>query len=220
MKTPAVAAALAAVTLAVVPARAREIDVAAGVARLASRSASFDAVSEDDAWNLGAVEVAAEAARLPFVDLLHAELSYTSGSSSALDFDQFRAMLQLYTIHLGARATHLLTSRVRTFVHAELGLTIGVLTLDDYARATPIRDSAVDLSAFAGGGVEVAVFRFPRLDVGVRAELGYFLSGALAFAAEPDHPDDDVARLPTFAAELGSIDPSGAMGRFVVVGRF
>ena len=219
MKT---AAALTAALIALsTSAEAREIDVAAGAARLTSRSASFDAVSVDDGWTLGAVEVAVEAMELPLVDRLHVELAYTAGSTSAIDFDQFEARLHLDTIHLGARATRLVSARVRAFVHADIGLTFGKLILEDAtATATPIRDRAVDLSAFGGAGAEIAVFRFPNLDLGARVELGYFLSGDLAFKAEPDHPDDGLARLPTYAAELGSIDPSGVMARLTMVGRF
>jgi hypothetical protein len=202
-------------------ARAREIDVAAGSAQLYARSRSMDALASEDAVTMGALEVSVELGRLPRVDRLHVEVGYFAGSTRARDFDQFDASLTLQTVHAGARAMHLLSPRWRVFARLDVGMTFADLELSEPSgTATPIRDGARGISALLGAGIEVTLVRFPYFDVALRGEADYFAAGSLDFQAEPGYPDDDLARIPTVSANLGSIDPSGAGWRFVLVGRF
>jgi hypothetical protein len=203
------------------PAEGRELEVAAGAAQVYATSPSMDAVATRDGLTLGALEAAVEVAQLGFVDRLHVELGWFAGATTASDFDQFEAQLRLQTVHAGVRGSHTLSPRWRAYARADVGMTFAAIELSaPFGTSTPIRDDGRTVSALLGAGVEVLVARLPYFDVALRGEGGYFAAGAVAFQAEPGYPDDDVARIPTAAADLGSIDASGATWRITLVGRF
>jgi hypothetical protein len=196
-------------------AEAREYELSIGGAARWLSSPGVDVAARSD--SLGFFELGAAAsivdAPLPLVDRLAAELHWQTGSTSAMDFQQYKARLSLDTLELGVRAEHDLHDRLRAFVRAGVGGTRGALSIDT------VGDVDWTLSGSLGAGLEANVLAGPQVALGVRVELGVAASGSMSFAAEADAPSDG-APIDTAAADLGDLDAGGAMLRIGVFGRF
>ena len=210
-------------------AEAREWEVAVGSGAGFARSPSMDGVAESDAYPLADVGVAARVLPgMPILGDLWAQARFGLGSSSANDFQQFDARLLMTSWHAGAFTMRALTPRLRVIVRADLGVTVADLDLSvPGATTTPavaLSDQVVTASAYGGVGLDLTLGRIPfssrPFTFALRAEVGWLAVPSMDFHAHPDHPDDDIARLPIAAAALGSIDPSGAQIHVGIVGRF
>lgn len=204
-----------AVALAPAPAHARDLELSAGSGLLAARSTTVDAVTDDDLIGLAALRFALELPELGRGRFV--ELAWRIGSTSATDFQDIDAELQLEDVEVAFRLERVLARRVRAFARAGLALTTADLSLD--AGGIALVDDARTVSAIGGVGADLIVLRAGVLELGLRAEVGLRVGGSLDFAPTPDVDGDD-ARIRTQAAEVGGMDLSGLTAGFALVGRF
>lgn len=214
--------------LAPATAAAREYEISIGSAVHVARSSSLDAVSEDDAMPFADFGAAVRVADAPFLDGLYAEARWQIGGSYATDFGNVDTDLTLQVMQVGVKGMRKVYPRLRAFARADVGLVNGELTMESWGSGGESRifDEDWAACAYAGAGIDLTALqagedaRNPDLAFGFRLELGWLAAGSLSYAAKPDYPDDDLARVDTAAAPLGSIDASGYTVRFSFVGRF
>jgi hypothetical protein len=209
-------------------AQAREWEASGGATMHYLDSPGLDAASSSDEVTFGDLGLAVEVLRgLPFIDLVSVEARWQAGSTSANDFGLYDLQLQLDELEAGVRVAHFVHPRVRAFAHADLGGARGRLGVSlPYSTIGGLADTDWALAAAAGTGVDLAVYQQsagdpdPDFAFGLRLELGYQVTGALAFAGTPEAQPTMGAPLGTRATPLGSLDADGAFVRIGVFGRW
>ncbi len=219
--------AVAMVVVSAGPAWAREWELSGGTAVHYLSSPGVDAAATSDSVSFGDLAASVEVTRdLPFLDLIAAEARWQSGSTSASDFGIYDASLSLDHLEVGARAVRDVYPHVRLYAHADVGGVRGAFSvISPGMRQGGLTDVDWALSAFAGTGVDLAIYQsaasdpHPDFALGVRLELGYQMTGAMAFRAIPPASGAG-APLDTRSAPLGTLDADGAVFRIGVFGRW
>jgi len=207
-------------------ASAREWEASGGAAIHYLGSPGLDAAATSDAIAFGELSAGVEVARdLPFVDLLMLEARWQAGSTSATDFDLYEASLSFDQLEAGARAVRDLFPHLRGFAHGDLGAARGALAIRPVGELTGVADSDWTYAAYAGAGLDLAIYQqaasdpHPDFAFGLRLEYGYQVTGAMSFRANAATPSQG-APLDARSAALGDLDASGAVLRVSAFGRW
>jgi len=209
-------------------AAAREYEVTLGMTMQLHHDASMDAVSTTDMREMPTYTVATN---LPDVlPLVHAygEAGFAFGGVAASALGLYETSFDFEEAWLGARVVRQLHRQVGAYGRVGVGFVHGELAIEStgVTGASTLRDGDYAPTTRLAVGVEGLLVRAkkgwkdPDFALGLQVELSYVQAGELSFAAQPDYPDDDLARVDTIAAPLGTLDASGPAWRFAVVGRF
>lgn len=227
MRKPCLLLALAALLWASA-ARADRVELSVGTGPWFVKSPSMDAVAEDDVMGATDLGLAVRLVDVPVLQSIYLDVHYLLAGTTAMDFQDFESSLHLQSVHVGASAVRDLAPHLRAHARLATGVTIGDLDIapDEWSPEPAISDRDVVPSGYAGGGLEA--FWDPRhapylrhLDgIGLRVDVGYLEVRPLGFSARPHYPADGLARLPTAAATMGSLDASGWTGHVALVARW
>jgi hypothetical protein len=208
-------------------AEAREVEASFGVAAHRMGSPSVDALSSSDILRMGDLGVAIRIGpEFPILGPIYAEAQVSFGTTDASDFNQIDTELAVTALQVGVHSSRPIRRWLRGFARGDIGLIWGDVTLRGVGSRTALRDTDRSMSAYAGLGLEATFFqtrpqrRNDMISLGLRVELGYLAARSLSFSADPAYPDDDLNRIETVSAPLGSTDLSGPSLRVQLVGRF
>ncbi len=220
--------AFAGFALAARAAEAREYEISWGMTAHQMESPSVDAISASDSFAMIDVGFAMRVGPpFPILGPLHVEAQLSFGSKLAEDFQQqIDSELKLFVGHVGVRSVRPIRGWLRGFARADVGFVEGDLTLRGSGSRSALSDVDRAMSLYGGAGLEATLFQAGQqwrngdLALAFRVELGYLAARDMSFSADPAYPDDDLNRIETASAPLGSADVSGPSLRFNLVGRF
>jgi hypothetical protein len=162
----------------------------------------------------------------PILGPLHLEAQLSFGTKLAEDFQQIDSEFNVVVGQIGVRSMRPIRRWLRGFARADVGLVQGELILRGSGSRSALSDVDRAMSLYGGVGVEATLFqagsqwRNGDLALAFRVELGYLAARSMSFSADPAYPDDDLNRIETASAPLGSADLSGPSLRINFVGRF
>jgi hypothetical protein len=196
-------------------AEAREWDLGFGSSALVASSPSMDALSSHDTIAFGGISLAAKIADAPFVDGLFIDASWQIGGTHASDFaSSIQTDLSLQTLRGGVTAVRYLTSKIRAFGRADVGVmtgSIGMSAMAANGQMASIGDRSWTPCTYLGAGLEA--LSSPRTKggfmIGLRLEGGFLAAADMSFDAKPSYPNDGTAHIVTAAAPLGAANASG-----------
>jgi hypothetical protein len=187
---------------------------------------SMDAIAEDRSYATFGLSAAMKIPELSLLEGFRTEidLRWETGSLGGTSFERINSDLEMDSLILGARLRRELSPRLSLFGRAGLGVTWASLDLRD-SIATSTRqvhdeDRAALSTAALGADFEIGKRANRAFHIGLRAELGYSLLTDFDFSATPMGGGDDELSIPVMSAAIGSVNASGPLMRFAVVGAF
>jgi hypothetical protein len=189
-------------------------------------SASVDALTADDTHPVLAASAALDLTPIRIAGFaLEVSGTYERLALSGTTFQRVESDLSVHSLRVGGRLRRALSPRWSAFGSLDMGWTTGSLRLHDAfsGNARPTHDRAHAASSVLGGGVDLSLMRHasqPRFSFGLRGQLDYTVSSALAFSGAPEAGAPGELNIPTLSAPLGDIDLSGWSFRLGLFGRF
>ncbi len=191
-------------------------DLEYGPTTRALRSPSADAVT--DAGLVGGTLGYGHFVAEPMPRLsLWAEAGFGWGSAHGEMFQEMSTDISNIALTVGARAQYRLHERIAFDARLDVGRAWTSLTLEQ--GDTKVSDSGWGNLAVGTLGIELLAIATPRFSLGLRLELGYAKTSAVALAPHADNTDDTL-KLMTTSASIGHLDLGGPLAGFAVVSRF
>jgi hypothetical protein len=150
---------------------------------------------------------------------LWAEGTFAWGDARGMMFQTLSTELDALVLTAGGRAHYALHARVVASARVGLGFSRAALAIRD-ANGRGAADSGWGAATTGGLGLELRAIDRPQLTLGLRLEVGYTLTSAVAFTAMPPSSDDGTLQLPMTTAGLGSLDLSGSQLAVSLVSQF
>jgi len=192
-------------------------DVDYGPTTRALRSPSADALT-GASLDGGALGYARDLGlQLPRRLTLWAEAGFAYGEAHGLMFQSVSTDIGNLALTVGARARYRLLDHLALDARLDVGRSHTSLTLAQ--NAVTAEDGAWSNLATAAVGVELLAIASPRFSLGVRVELGYAKTSAVALSPHTDH-DGDTLTLMTTSASIGHLDLGGPQFGVAIVSQF
>lgn len=152
-------------------------------------------------------------------------LQWQTGYVEGTSFNRIQSSLSLDSVILSGRLRMPLYPRISAIGSFGLGVTWASLELSDLASdaARPVQGSDRAASSELSAGIEVSMTSSRSkswLKPVLRFELAYSAMTSLNVDADPKDRGEDAITIPVDSASLGSVNASGAVLRFGLVGRF
>jgi len=201
------------VLLAAPAARADGNELAIGGGSRALRSASADAVTADS-LGMGSLGYAHALDIGPVPRLaLWAEAGFDWGSATGTMFQTHATKVSTEVVVVGLRAHYTLHRLIDATARVDLGTARTALSLDNAS------DSGWGAVAEGALGVDLFASRSPTFGIGLRTELGYTATSAVAITPHTDQPSDTL-KLQMIESSIGHLDLSGPWFGISVIGTF
>lgn len=185
----------------------------------ALRASSADALTSDtlDGGQLGyarALDV-----QLPYNLGLRIDGQLDWGSARGSLFQTMGTEIGSIAPTVGARVVYEPHRRIALSGRLGLGAAHETVTLTP-AMGPEVSDGAWAAVASLTLAVDVRLFAGPRVDFGLRGQLGYVVASRVALTPHGDGPSDGTLTLPVMDESIGHLDLGGPMAAFGVVGSF
>jgi hypothetical protein len=203
------------IVLAATTAYADDHELSLGGGTRALRSASADAVTADSLAT-GAIGYAhqLDVAIVPRLSIW-LDTGFGWGAASGTMFQTLSTHVSTDMIFAGARTRYALHQLVDATARFDLGTARTALSLDD--GTTTVSDSGWGVLVQGAVGVDLFASHSPSVGFGLRAELGYTATSAVALTPHTDNGSDTL-KLQMSDASIGHLDLSGPFFAISLIG--
>ncbi len=185
-------------------------------------SEKVDALSESQAFPVLHLEVAMALPALDVVSWAQTEVAvqYDNGQLRGTTFERIESKLDVQTLSIHGRLRRQLSPSWSALAQVGLGWQSASLSLEDASGGRPISGDANGLSLASALSIDLRLMQ-KESDTGFtlafRTSLGYEASTSLHLDSE--RHGEELA-IPTLGRELGSVNMSGAMLSWALIGGF